>query len=65
MSVLVDKSTRLVVEEITGSAGAFHTRQCMAYGMSRQKKSLRNAGKQEIISVYSCVAAFLRHVCFG
>jgi succinyl-CoA synthetase alpha subunit len=32
MSVLVDKSTRLVVQGITGSAGAFHTRQCIDYG---------------------------------
>jgi succinyl-CoA synthetase alpha subunit len=32
MSVLVDKSTRLVVQGITGSAGAFHTRQCAEYG---------------------------------
>ena len=32
MSVLVDKNTRLVVQGITGSAGGFHTRQCMDYG---------------------------------
>src|SRR5256885_11387095 len=32
MSILVDKSPRLVVQGITGSAGAFHTRQCMDYG---------------------------------
>src|SRR5438046_5213342 len=32
MSVLVDKNTRLVVQGIAGSAGAFHTRQCMEYG---------------------------------
>jgi succinyl-CoA synthetase alpha subunit len=32
MSVLVDQSTRLVVQGITGSAGAFHTRQCIEYG---------------------------------
>src|SRR5436853_3574360 len=32
MSVLVDKNTRLIVQGITGSAGAFHTRQCMEYG---------------------------------
>src|SRR6266446_3151610 len=32
MSVLVDKNTRLVVQGITGSAGAFHTRQCVDYG---------------------------------
>ena len=32
MSVLVDRNTRLVVQGITGSAGAFHTRQCIEYG---------------------------------
>jgi succinyl-CoA synthetase alpha subunit len=32
MSVLVGKNTRLVVQGITGSAGAFHTRQCAEYG---------------------------------
>jgi len=32
MSILVDKNTRLVVQGITGSAGSFHTRQCMEYG---------------------------------
>ncbi len=32
MSVLVNKDTRLVVQGITGSAGSFHTSQCMEYG---------------------------------
>ena len=32
MSVLVDKNTRLLVQGITGSAGGFHSRQCMEYG---------------------------------
>ena len=32
MAVLVDKNTRLLVQGITGSAGGFHTRQCMEYG---------------------------------
>ena len=32
MSVLVNKDTRLVVQGITGSAGSFHTTQCMEYG---------------------------------
>jgi succinyl-CoA synthetase alpha subunit len=32
MSVLVGKNTRLIVQGITGSAGAFHTRQCIEYG---------------------------------
>src|SRR3981189_2459266 len=32
MPILVDKSTRLVVQGMSGSAGAFHARQCMDYG---------------------------------
>src|SRR5260370_4935948 len=32
MSVLVDRNTRLVVQGVTGSAGTFHTRQCIDYG---------------------------------
>lgn len=32
MSVLINKDTKVVVSGITGSAGSFHTRQCMQYG---------------------------------
>ncbi|OHB80623.1 MAG: succinate--CoA ligase subunit alpha [Planctomycetes bacterium RBG_16_64_12] len=32
MSILVDKSTRLICQGITGKAGQFHTRQCREYG---------------------------------
>jgi succinyl-CoA synthetase alpha subunit len=32
MSILVDKSTRLVVQGITGGEGTFHTHQMIAYG---------------------------------
>jgi succinyl-CoA synthetase alpha subunit len=32
MSILVDKSTRVVCQGITGKAGAFHVRQCLEYG---------------------------------
>ncbi|MFP6854216.1 MAG: succinate--CoA ligase subunit alpha, partial [Opitutales bacterium] len=32
MSILVNKDTRLVVQGITGSAGSFHTSQCIDYG---------------------------------
>jgi succinyl-CoA synthetase alpha subunit len=32
MSILVDKNTRLVVQAITGSSGAFHAKSCMEYG---------------------------------
>jgi len=32
MSILVDDSTRLLVQGITGSEGSFHTQRCIAYG---------------------------------
>src|SRR6478752_2424099 len=32
MSVLVDKNTRLLVQGITGTSGAFHARGCKEYG---------------------------------
>ena len=32
MSILVDSNTRLVVQGVTGSSGAFHARGCMEYG---------------------------------
>jgi succinyl-CoA synthetase alpha subunit len=32
MAILVDNNTRLLVQGITGSAGAFHTKQMMEYG---------------------------------
>ncbi len=32
MSILVDRNTKVICQGITGSAGAFHTAQCLAYG---------------------------------
>lgn len=32
MSILVDETTRLLVQGITGSEGTFHTQRCMEYG---------------------------------
>ncbi len=32
MSILVDKSTRVICQGITGKAGSFHTDQCLLYG---------------------------------
>ena len=32
MSILVDRSTRVICQGITGQAGGFHTDQCLAYG---------------------------------
>ncbi|MFH1783790.1 MAG: succinate--CoA ligase subunit alpha [bacterium] len=32
MSILIDENTKLICQGITGSAGSFHTQQCVAYG---------------------------------
>ena len=32
MAILVDKNTKVVFQGITGSAGSFHAKQCIAYG---------------------------------
>ena len=32
MSILVNRDTRVICQGITGSAGAFHTKQCLEYG---------------------------------
>src|SRR5258705_12566589 len=32
MSILVNKRTKVICQGITGSAGAFHTKQCLDYG---------------------------------
>ena len=32
MSILVNKNTKVLVQGITGSAGSFHAKQCLAYG---------------------------------
>src|SRR5947207_15611942 len=32
MSILVNKSTRVITQGITGAAGAFHTKGCLDYG---------------------------------
>jgi succinyl-CoA synthetase alpha subunit len=34
MSVLIDKTTRLIVQGLTGREGAFHAKQAAAYGTS-------------------------------
>ena len=33
MSILIDSSTKVICQGITGSAGAFHTRGCLDYGL--------------------------------
>ena len=35
MSILVDETTKVICQGITGRQGAFHTRQAVAYGTRR------------------------------
>jgi succinyl-CoA synthetase alpha subunit len=59
MSVLVDKNTRLLVQGITGSAGAFHARQCMEYGTNVVAGVTPGKGGQKFdgkVSVFDTVA---------
>jgi succinyl-CoA synthetase alpha subunit len=44
MSILVNKNTRVVVQGITGSAGSFHAKQCVAYGTQIVAGSTPNRG---------------------
>ena len=46
MAVLVDENTRVVVQGITGSAGSFHAKQCMAYGTNIVAGVTPNKGGQ-------------------
>ncbi len=60
MSVLVDSNTRLLVQGITGSAGAFHTRQCMAYGTQVVGGVTPGKGGQtfdDVVPIFDTVAA--------
>src|SRR5204863_4620669 len=65
MSILVDKSTRLLVQGITGKTGAFHTRQAVEYGtqvvagVTPGKKGAKVEGL-ETIPVFDTVADAVR-----
>ena len=58
MSVLVDKSTRLVVQGITGKEGTFHTKQMVEYGTNVVAGVTPGKGgtKHEGIPVFNTVA---------
>jgi succinyl-CoA synthetase alpha subunit len=58
LSVLVDKSTRLVVQGITGKEGTFHTRQMVEYGTQVVAGVTPGKGgtKHEGIPVFNTVA---------
>ena len=51
MSILVDESTRLLVQGITGREGEFHTRQMLAYGTKVVAGVTPGRGGQELAGV--------------
>ncbi len=72
MSILVDKSTRVVVQGITGGEGTFHTQQMMAYGtrvvagVTPGKGGLSYTGNEQYqftapVPVFSTVADAVKH----
>ena len=58
MAIFVDENTRVVVQGITGSAGAFHTRQMVAYGTQVVAGCTPGRGGQSLddVPVYDTVA---------
>ena len=58
MSILVDKSTRLVVQGITGGEGSFHTRQMVEYGTQVVAGAVPGKGGQDFdgIPVFNTVS---------
>ena len=62
MSVLVDKSTRLIVQGITGKEGTFHTKQMVEYGTNVVGGVTPGKGgtKHEAIPVFNTVADAVR-----
>jgi len=59
MSILVNKSTRVVVQGITGKEGSFHATQCKAYGTQIVAGVTPGKGGQEVegIPVFNTVRA--------
>ena len=58
MSILIDKSTRLVVQGITGRDGAFHTKQMIEYGTKVVAGVTPGKGGEQVhgVPVYDSVA---------
>jgi len=51
MSILIDKDTKVICQGITGSTGAFHTRQAMAYGTKMVAGVTPGKGGQDLDGV--------------
>ena len=51
MAILIDKKTRVITQGITGSAGKFHTEQCLAYGSQFVGGVTPGKGGQEVLGL--------------
>jgi succinyl-CoA synthetase alpha subunit len=71
MSILVGKNTKVLIQGITGSAGSFHARQCIAYGTAVVAGVTPNRGgekfeaegpdkKKVVVPVFDTVAEAVR-----
>jgi succinyl-CoA synthetase alpha subunit len=63
MSIFIDRSTRLVVQGITGRDGSFHTRQMIAYGTTVVAGVTPGKGRSHFdgtVPVYNTVAEAVR-----
>jgi succinyl-CoA synthetase alpha subunit len=68
MSILVDSSTRVICQGITGKAGSFHTDQCLLYGSTfvggvtpgRGGSSWTGEKSQKTLPVFNSVAQAVR-----
>ena len=68
MAILVDKDTKVVVQGITGGAGAFHSQQMMAYGTNLVAGVTPGKGGQKFedkVPVFDTVAERTRRESFG
>ncbi len=62
MPILVDSSSRILCQGITGKAGTFHTQQCLAYGTKCVAGTSPGKGGQEHLGlpVFDCVVDAVR-----
>ncbi|MCU0958676.1 MAG: succinate--CoA ligase subunit alpha [Pirellulaceae bacterium] len=63
MSILVDQQTRVICQGITGTAGRFHTRGCLAYGTRMVGGVTPGKGGTEVegLPVFDTVEAAVAH----